>query len=201
VISILRQVTRFGGLCTVILVVGVGCRGAAPSNNRKIVHFEEVRAERITVVGEDGKDIAVLGSVDGEPVVRFMNERGATLARLGISGSSASLSLFADKTQANATLQIQADGTPQFSLQDAKGGLSIVATAFADGQPWVHLRSGESGSITLLGLGGRGVSVTLKDQENRKRIEFVVSPTGSPGASIFDENGEILWSVPPRSKP
>jgi hypothetical protein len=99
---------------------------------------------------------------------------GKTRGEFGLSGDIAVLRLNDGAEKSRAEITVDADGSPNLALHDARGR----------DRAYLHLHDD---------LGG--LSFGLKDDHDVVRVLAVVGPDGTPGLGLMDENGATRVNI------
>ena len=219
------------GLRTVALPLGTALAGAALATlvfatlGRQAATAQggqagEIRAERLTIVGDDGtprlivgeRDIVVPGTM-GSPLM------GTGLVVLGADGRTPRLAQGVTTDGAAGMIVYGEDGRPRLSVgtggPDGRDDGSVGIAGFDPlGRPRFELffTPAEQGRdavvLNLLGQAGHrraalaaradgGIGLFLHDQTGRQRARVGIPPDGiAPEVVLFDEAGAVVWQTP-----
>jgi len=202
----LRRWKVLGGATVVVLgfVLGLGPTSAKPP--------DEVRAKRFILVGQDGKDRAILGSsLDGWPFLSLFGEEG--LAKLDLEGGWPRLGMLGKKGES-----IGLSAGPDFAHVRLSGTGEVVIGA---GGPLAPSTIHPPDLAGFLDLGGPVLSSRIllttrlkgspalslydvggKERATLGRTNLVITAAGAkeerPASSLvlFDEDGKVIWRAP-----
>ncbi|MEO6810353.1 MAG: hypothetical protein ABI353_14650 [Isosphaeraceae bacterium] len=91
-----------------------------------------------------------------------------------------------------ATLFMDHNGQPVFSLNDSHGKSRLALTLTQDGRPRISLRDKDGKRTILMDEGTDGSpALTLFDQREKCRLVLLLKRDGSPYISLFDKNSQV----------
>ena len=171
----------------------------------------ELRTERLTLVGPDGRTRATLGELaigglTGTGLIIFDADGRTPRVAQGVTASGqGGLVLFdsagnlrldlttgwegRDDGSVNITGR-SADGKPRFEL-------TFDPTAPGDGLNLFRLRdaNGQARAVIVTQPDG-GVAINLGDREQRLRAQVSINASGTPEFRLLDEREAVIWRAP-----
>jgi ABC-type Na+ efflux pump permease subunit len=151
-----------------------------------------VRARKFTVVDDDGKTLAELGTKNGVSYLSFYDANYKSKAQIVVSEAEGPKIILFDKDQ-NQRALLEVAENPELVLHSADHQVRALLTA--DDETSVFWLKDKKGFTTIL---GNAVEETRKVTKNG--VQPVVSDTvkKTPGASIQlrDPGNSMLWKAP-----
>lgn len=137
-----------------------------------------VVAHEFHLVDEEGRDRWVLNlSKNGEPSFTFVNQNGWAPMAVGINEQGFPFM--------NMVLEPDREGNTSLIMMDSRMRSRTVVGLSGDGEP--HLSLLDENGQKRLALGSAEITNPLTGAPERRSCSSIV---------LFDEDGEVLWSVP-----
>ena len=196
-----------GSLLTAGTFVAFGGHAATAQSG----HSSEVRTERLTLVGADGRPRAALGELaigdlSGTGLVMFDTDgRTPRIAQGVTTGGQSGLVLF--DSGGNVRLDLTTgwagrdDGSVNITGRDQRGTprfeLTFDPTAPGEGLNLFRLRdaNGQARAVVVT-LPNGGVAINLGDREQRLRAQMSIDADGTPELRLLDEREAVIWRAP-----
>ncbi len=205
---------KLGGLAIVLLAVTTLLTGAS----KKPEIAEEIRAKKIVLVDEQGKEVIVmdslnnnvsrinifdskgkirlcLGAVDGNPILGMNDPNGNNRLRLTADDTSSLLSL--SDSKGNLRLYLAADDAiSRLSLGDPNGNLRLDLMA-DDASSLLSLSDSKGNHRLGLSASDTGSMLSLRDSNEKNRLGLVADDASS-SLSLRDSKGNVRLGMASR---
>jgi hypothetical protein len=158
---------------------------------------EEIRARKVVVEDEEGRDAITLAIGKGGPFVHVVGGEGRMGIMMMDSAKGPQLLLFDEREKPRAWLAVD-DGRPVLTFADAEGA---VRAAFALGgesgrnDPLLVMEDERGAQRLSLGVGTSGADLTIGDAADKPRIVLRSAADGA-FAAVLDERGAPIWEMP-----
>jgi hypothetical protein len=151
-----------------------------------------VRARKFTVVDDEGKTVAELGTKNGVSYLSFYDANYKSKAQIVVSGAEGPKIILFDKDQ-NQRALLEVTETPEFVLHSADHQVRALLTA--DDETSVFWLKDKKGFATIL---GNAVQETRKITKSGGQPVVADTVKRTTGASIElrDPGNSTLWKAP-----
>jgi hypothetical protein len=151
-----------------------------------------VRARKFTVVDEEGKTVAELGTKNGVSYLSFYDANYKSKAQIVVNDAEGPKIILFDKDQ-NQRALLEVTETPEFVLHSADHQVRALLTA--DDETSVFWLKDKKGFATIL---GNAVEETRKITKSGGQPVVTDTVKKAPGASIQlrDPGNSTLWKAP-----
>jgi hypothetical protein len=151
-----------------------------------------VRARKFTVVDDDGKTVAELGTKNGVSYLSFYDANYKSKAQIVVSGVEGPKIILFDKDQ-NQRALLEVTETPELVLHSSDHQVRVLLTA--DDETTVFWLKDKKGFTTIL---GNAVEESRKIAKGSGQPVVTDTVKRTPGASIQlrDPGNSTLWKAP-----
>jgi hypothetical protein len=208
-----RIVDSQGSLRAALSVNQSGAAGLAifePNNNnpRVIVGLRSDSVGNVELRDSAGTKRGELASAaTGEVRLTFWGQdsqnNGAPRLSASVDPASgvASLAMYQpNNPKARLLVGVTSDGLGSVEFRDSDGNKRGEITEAPTGEMRLNLLDKTLRGGVVLGSSGEQTAIVFNDSRPKHRAIFSVSSTGEASAVIYDEDGNIIWQVPPASK-
>ena len=178
---------KLGGLAIVLLVVTTLLTGAS----KKPDVAEEIRAKKIVLVNEQGKEVIVMENINNVSRIIISDSKGKTLFVLGATDGSSILGML-DSNGNNRLSLIADDEGSRFDLWDIKGK-KLLALGATDGSSMLCMW--DSKEILRLALGSsdaedNGGILQIYNKTNESIVQLHADEYGNGKVGAYNRKGE-----------
>jgi len=154
----------------------------------------------LSIFDGEGRPQAKVAVAGGRPALDLF-EDGKRRVAVGVARGDAAAALLSEAGQPQAMMSVGRDSagkeTAAYALRDPNGNAQFVATARKEGTllSLFDVKDEKSVSRMTITANEVGAGYFIKDAEGKLRMQLQMSD-GEPQFSLFDENGNSLFSKP-----